>query len=173
MISTVNSKFSKYFSRQTILIGILAFWLSSSLLLDLIIMPTFYASGMMTTPDFATVGYAIFWVFNRLELLCAALILTGVLVLVNESQTNKVNLKVVLAALMLAIALFYTYGLAPQMSTLGLQLNLFSPASDVPTFMNQLHGGYWLLEVLKLCAGGVLLKLCMNRLGNRIAELMR
>jgi hypothetical protein len=146
---------------QTIAIFALAFWLSSSLILDLVIMPGMYAAGMMIQPNFAAAGYSIFWVFNRIELLCAALVLTGVLVLFNlhstpAEQSNNGRLTVILSALLLAIALAYTYFLSPTMSTLGLQLNLFESAA-VPAAMDQMHQGYWALELVKLTAAGTLL----------------
>lgn len=127
-------------------------------------MPTLYASGMMTEPGFATAGYSIFWVFNRLELVCAALVLTSALVLLaSQKPIEKWNQRsVLLSLLLLALALIYTYGLTPQMSALGLQLNLFNASSEAPALMNALHVGYWLLEVVKLLLGGLLLKLCYH-----------
>jgi hypothetical protein len=147
---------------QLVVIFTLAFWLSSSFILDLVIMPSLYATGMMTQPGFAAAGYVIFWLFNRIELLCAALALTGVLAL--RQLQNRYNRKgyvgPILAAVLLAIALLYTYALTPQMSALGLELNLFNTTLEIPVGMNQLHGSYWALEVLKFAAGGWLLKLC-------------
>ncbi|MCU0552079.1 MAG: DUF4149 domain-containing protein [Leptolyngbya sp. Prado105] len=133
---------------------VLAFWLSSSLLLDFVIMPSLFAAGMMSQPDFATAGYGIFWIFNRLELLCAAVVLTGILV---QQQSEKTPVSITLAGILFAIALICTYFLSPQMSSLGLNLNLFAPA-HVPSGMNQLHVGYWLLESCKLLTGVWLLK---------------
>ena len=46
------------------------------------------------------------------------------------------------------------------MSGLGLQLNFFEPASQMPAAMTQMHGGYWVLEVLKFIAGTTLLRWC-------------
>lgn len=144
---------------QAIAIFTLAFWLSSSLILDLVIMPGMYAAGMMTQSGFASAGYSIFWVFNRIELLCAALVLTGVLVLYNiqTEPSHKRRLTVILSGVLLAIAMAYTYALAPTMSTLGLQLNLFESATAIPAAMNQMHWGYWTLELTKLAAAGTLL----------------
>lgn len=139
----------------------LTFWLSSSLCLDFLIMPGLYAAGMMSQPDFVGAGYLIFWVFNRIEILCAALILTGIFIL-RSNQTafsRKGYIGSVLGAVLLAIALIYTYGLTPQMSTLGLQLNLFDSSLEVPVLMDQLHGGYWFLESLKYLLGSFLLHL--------------
>jgi hypothetical protein len=53
----------------------LGFWFSSSIILDWVIIPSLYVSGMMTQSGFASAGYLIFWNFNRIELVCAALIL--------------------------------------------------------------------------------------------------
>src|SRR3712207_5097757 len=115
---------------------VLAFWISSSLLLDFVIMPILFAAGMMTQPDFASAGYGIFWVFNRLELLCAALVMTGVLIQ-QQSEKNS-SIAIILAGILLATTIVCTYFLTPQMSSLGLNLNLFEPAI-APAGMNQLH----------------------------------
>lgn len=143
----------------------LAFWLSSSLLLDLVIMPTLFATGMMTSPDFAAAGYSIFWIFNRIELLCAALALTGLLALQNtdSAASQRASWVVPLALVLLGIALIFTYGLTPEMSALGLRLNWFAPPLEVPALMNQMHQGYWILELFKLSAAGVLLSSCFKQ----------
>lgn len=151
-------------SWQTIVLVVLGFWLSSSLILDAVVMPVLYTSGMMTEPGFATAGYALFWVFNRVELLCAAVVLTGAL-FGRYTQTLTVwfgRMEILLAIVLLATALVCTYVLTPQMSSLGLQLNLFAPLPEVPTMMNVLHLGYWLLEGLKWIAGVVLLRACFR-----------
>jgi Domain of unknown function (DUF4149) len=144
---------------QTILLLTLSFWLSSSLILDLVIMPSLYASGMMVQTGFATAGYLIFWIFNRIELLCAAVVLTGALALgqTGSSTNNRRRNAIILSIFLLAVALTYTYVLTPQMSALGLNLNLFQPAIAPPDTMNQMHESYWVLEVLKLVAGGAIL----------------
>jgi hypothetical protein len=49
------------------------------------------------------------------------------------------------------------------MSAIGMQLNLFETTAEVPSTMNLLHGGYWLLEVIKLVAGGTLLSWCWRQ----------
>jgi hypothetical protein len=53
----------------------LGFWLSSSLLLDLVIMPGLSAAGMMSqaVPQLLAIQSSGF--FNRIELLCAAVVL--------------------------------------------------------------------------------------------------
>lgn len=143
---------------QTVAVFTLAFWLSSSLILDVVIMPGLYATGMMNTADFAIAGYSIFWAFNRIEILSAALLLTSVLILGQTQLSSGKTRRLVLAStLLLCIALIYTYGLTPAMSQLGLDLSLFSPEVEVPAAMNQMHGSYFGLEVIKLLAGGLLL----------------
>lgn len=155
-MNTVSSFGFKRAIWQSIVMLTLGFWLSASLFLDWVIMPSLYVSGMMTQASFATAGYVIFWNFNRIELLAAGLVLTGVLAL-NKTQSNWRVSSLVLAVLLLAISLVDTYFLTPQMSAIGLQLNLFQAAADIPANMNVLHGGYWLLEAVKLVAGGTLL----------------
>lgn len=150
---------------QTIVILTLGFWLSSSLLLEWVIMPSLYVSGMMTQPGFSTAGYLLFWNFNRIELLSAAVVLTSVLALskVQISVPSWQRSAVIISLLLLAISLADTYFLSPQMSAVGLQLNLFESAVEIPASMNQLHAGYWLLETVKLLAGGTLLYRCLRQ----------
>ncbi len=152
----------KRFPWQTIVTLTLALWLGSSLILDLIIMPGLYVSGMMTQSGFAAAGYAIFGSFNRIELVCAASVLTGILVLgkTPDSENKHHRTAVVLSVVLLAVVLILTYGLTPQMSALGLNLNWFEPTAALPVGMDQLHEGYFGLEMLKLSAAGVLLAFC-------------
>lgn len=133
--------------------AVLAFWLSSSILLDFVVMPNMYAAGMMAQPGFATAGYQLFEVFNHLEVVCAALILTGILIV----RSAGTRWPIYLAVGLLAITLIYTYGLTPEMSALGLQLDQFQ-VREAPALMNQMHSGYWLLEALKLGMTATLLK---------------
>jgi hypothetical protein len=146
---------------KTLVLITLALWLGGSLLLDTVLMPIFYVSGMMTEPGFATTGYSMFWVFNRIELVCAALVLTGAFVRYFQQKIVGYPSQqlMILSALMLDLALIYTYGLTPHMSALGVQLNLFNPAVEPPALMNVLHTSYWFLEVLKLAIGGWLITL--------------
>ncbi|MGD1912904.1 MAG: hypothetical protein ACFB2X_19275 [Rivularia sp. (in: cyanobacteria)] len=153
-ISTSGLEFKRPVWQNTVILT-LGFWLSASLILDWVIMPSLYVSGMMTQSSFATAGYTIFWNFNRVELLCAGLILTGFLAL-SKSQFKGINRGIILAMVMLAIASVDTYLLTPQMSAIGLNLNFLSAVSEVPGNMNLLHGAYWLLEVIKLAVGGTL-----------------
>jgi uncharacterized membrane protein len=137
---------------QRILVLTLAFWLSCSLFIDLILMPSLYAAGMMTQPSFAAAGYGLFWIFNRLQLVLAAIALSGTLVQHYLSESEQRS-HVVGAGLLFLVTLIFTYLLAPQMSVLGLNLNWFG-AAEVPIAMTQIHVSYWLLEALKLGAGG-------------------
>lgn len=143
----------------------LGFWFSGSLLLDWVIIPGLYVSGMMTQASFASAGYLIFWNFNRIELVCAALILTGVLVLKNTQfgANNSHRGAIILSLLLLAISLADTYFLTPQICAAGVQLNLFESATEMPAIISQLHAGYWLMEAMKLIAGGTLLSWCFKQ----------
>ncbi|MFB2894625.1 hypothetical protein ACE1CI_17080 [Aerosakkonemataceae cyanobacterium BLCC-F50] len=158
-MSSISSLQLKRPGWQTVVIFTLTFWLSTSLVLDLVIMPGLYASGMMSQSGFATAGYLIFWIFNRIELLCAALVLTGVLVLKRTQNTlvSQSRNAIGLAMILLTIGLIFTYVLTPQMSALGLNLEVFDPVASVPASMGLLHETYWILEVIKLIAGGTLL----------------
>jgi hypothetical protein len=150
---------------QTIVVLTLSFWLSGSLILDWVIMPSLYFSGMMMQSGFAAAGYLIFWNFNRIELLSAALVLTGVLALSSTQPTNTTWRRgaIALSVLLLAVSLVDTYFLTPQMCATGLQLKLFETAVEVPATMGQLHIAYWALEAVKFVVGGTLLVWCYQR----------
>lgn len=155
-ISTVEFKRPTW---QTAIMFALGFWLSASLVLDWIIMPSLYLSGMMSQASFTTAGYAIFWNFNRIELLSASVVLTGVLA-VNKTKSCWNPRVIIFALMLLAITLLDTYFLTPQMCAVGTHLNLFTTATAIPTQMNLLHGSYFVLELVKLLAGGILLSWC-------------
>jgi hypothetical protein len=149
----------------------LMFWLSSSLLMDFVIMPGLFVSGMMSQPDFGAAGYGLFWVFNRLELVCSALILTGLLVNRQTRDHHTVlassirsRWAVEIAAGLLAVVLVLTYALTPAMGALGASLNAFEPTTILPASMNQLHALYFGLEGLKLLGCALLVKLYFNDL---------
>lgn len=146
-------------SWQIVLFGVLIFWLSSCLLIDGIVMPSMYVSGMMEQAGFATAGYSLFWVFNRVELVCAGLILTVVLSLayLRHPWNRPGAVATLLAVGLLAIAMIDTYGLSPQMGALGLQLNWLSAQVPVVAEMNRLHLEYWGLDLLKMAIVGTLL----------------
>ncbi|NEP81172.1 MAG: DUF4149 domain-containing protein [Okeania sp. SIO3C4] len=150
---------------QTIVCLTLGFWLSACIILDVVIMPSMYASGMMNTSDFTAAGSIMFSLFNRIELICASLGLTGLLVLsaTPNNFIKKSKTAIIFSIALLAIALIDTYGLTPQMTALGINLNLFESVNEVPLAMNQMHGGYWLLEIIKLVVGGTLLGWCYQQ----------
>jgi hypothetical protein len=140
----------------------LGFWLSASLLLDAVIIPSLSAAGMMNQEGFASAGYLLFGIFNRLELICAALILTGFLAFGRHHSLSQLHQgwSIALATLLLVIPLIYTYILTPQMSSLALSLNLIDTTEVMSPTMISMHGGYWVLEVVKFLAGATLLRWC-------------
>lgn len=150
---------------RTIVLLTLGFWLSGSLILDSVIIPSLYVSGMMSESGFAAAGYLLFGNFNRIELLSAALILTGVLG-IDKTQLVNQNWRrgaIAISLLLIAISLIDTYFLTPQMCAAGLQLNLFEIPAQISPAMSQLHTGYWTLEAIKLVAGGSLLAWCFRQ----------
>ncbi|HBQ99918.1 MULTISPECIES: DUF4149 domain-containing protein [unclassified Roseofilum] len=161
-MGTLSGTNGKNLNWQQILLGALGFWLSATLIIDLVIMPGLYTAGMMTQPGFASAGYSIFWIFNRVETLCAALTLTGLLVLENQHQLSeaKRHTALILSVILLAIALVDTYGLTPQMSAMGLNLTFFETVRLVPSEMMPMQMGYWILELLKVGGCGIILHLC-------------
>lgn len=155
---------------MTALAAIMGFWLSATLLLDFTIMPSMYFSGMMNSPNFGAVGYMLFSMFNRIELVCAAVALSaGLWFLLSPKYTERQKIEVGFSAVMLlAIALCYTFILTPQMGGLSVDLHLIdglgtlnggledlqmhSTLSTVPAGMNQMHVVYWVLEAVKITA---------------------
>lgn len=147
----------------TITFATFAFWISASLILDFVIMPTMYVSGMMEESGFASAGSMIFSLFNRVELVCAALGLTGLMAFgmtMPEGFSNRIRTVTLLAVGLVAISFIYTYTLTPQMIALGVHLNLFTPVTSIPIGMNQLHISYFSLEVVKLTIIGLILNWC-------------
>ena len=142
---------------QNLVVGSLGFWLSGSLMLDLVVMPTLWMTGMMESSGFASASYSIFWIFNRVELLCAAAALSGVWALSRVSQMNRRAEMCVGAGMLLAIAMSYTFILTPYMSGLGIDLDIFATTKSIPVEMNQMHSIYWVLEASKLGIAGMLL----------------
>jgi hypothetical protein len=142
---------------------IAGFWLSASFVVDLLLMPSLYLSGMMTTTNFVSAGYVLFWNFNRVELLSAALIMTGVLVLMRTEKDNHWHIPLISSVMLLSIALIDTYFFTPQMCAVGINLNLFNPTEPVSSLMDIMHGSYWFLEVIKVFGCAMLLKLYWQR----------
>ncbi|MEL6441973.1 MAG: hypothetical protein AAFQ80_22335 [Cyanobacteria bacterium J06621_8] len=145
---------------STIIMFALGFWLSGSLIFDFLVVPGMLTSGMMNEPSFASTGYLIFGTFNHLELLFAATILAGCLVYhYGYGLSSKVNFKSVgNASILLIIALAYTYVFTPQMSSLGMPLDMFTVAPDSAPAMTMMHLAYWTLEAVKLIAATALLR---------------
>lgn len=168
MAATTNSSFSRP-KWRLIVLATLSFWLSASLILDGIVMPSLYATGMVTQPGFASAGYFLFETFNHLEVVCAAIVVTGILLLKTlsvESQAVESQAierwQIVSTFVLLAIVLIFTYGLTPEMGALGLQLEQFQSA-QLPALMNQMHSSYWVLEASKLGLAGALLATIWQR----------
>ncbi len=146
---------------QNLAIGSLGFWLSGSSILDLVIMPTLWTTGMMESSGFASASYSIFWIFNRVELLCAAAILSSIWALSKLSARIDRQPQIMAGAVVLmAIAMSYTFILTPYMSGLGIDLDIFATTKSLPVEMNQTHAIYWVLEASKLGIAGMLISLC-------------
>ena len=147
---------------QNIAIASLSFWLSGRLILDLVIMPTLWTTGMMESSGFASASYSIFWIFNRVELLCAAVALSSIWAWSQESPSSAENKQQLFAGavMLLAIALSYTFILTPYMSGLGINLDVLEATKSLPAEMNQMHAIYWVLEASKLGIVGLLLSKC-------------
>ena len=155
-----TSSRSNSISWSTVIMVALGFWLSGSFIFDFLVVPGMLTTGMMSESGFASAGYVIFGTFNHVELLCAATVLAGCLVYrFGDSFNQRVTYQsVVKAALLLAIALVYTYIFTPQMSSAGMSLDAFSTVQGTSTAMTVMHLGYWSLEVVKLVCATALLK---------------
>lgn len=161
---------------------VVGFWLSASLLLDFMIMPSMYLSGMMTSAGFGPVGYTLFSVFNRMELICGAVTLCLGLwlwqsTLLDSRQKMEIGIS---SALLLAIALCYTFVLTPQMGGMSVDLHMMdsivqanggledlqmhSTIPTVPAGMNQMHIIYWALEALKITLMSTVLGMAYRQL---------
>ena len=161
-MNTFSPRNLKQTNWSTIVMFALGFWLSSSLILDCLIVPSLLKTGMMSQVGFAGVGYVIFEAFNHIELLCGSVILAGCLAFGYQHylDSQQTNWAIALGSILLIIAITYTYVLTPQMSGLGMSMNLFEPVQTMPKAMVVMHGGYWLLEVIKLVVGATLLRWC-------------
>jgi hypothetical protein len=164
-----NTKSNNYSQSVTILdrcraitVVSLGFWISTSLLIDLIVMPMLWATGMMESNGFASAGYSLFWVFNRIEVICAAAALSSIWALGTRDRYSVYgSAKMRAGALMLlAISLSYTFILSPYMSGLGMDLDILDVVKSIPAEMNQAHSMYWVLEASKLGIAGMLLAWC-------------
>lgn len=144
---------------QAIAMFALGFWLSASFVFDCLVIPGLLSAGMMSEPGFASASYLVFGTFNRVELLCAAIVLASTLVLNyrHNFQSIKINNSVVVAGFLVAIAICYTYVITPQMSALGMSLNEFNGTASFAESMTKMHVLYWILEASKLILGTALL----------------
>ncbi|MEO1182133.1 MAG: DUF4149 domain-containing protein [Cyanobacteria bacterium J06636_28] len=167
----------RQFAWDTAVLFVAVFWLGGSLILDLVVMPMLYMSGMMTAPGFASAGYSLFELFNHLEMLLSGLILTGVLSMRQTHADDAVEISgsrsrwaLFLAGGLTAIALLYTYVLTPYMGAIGIALDMPGIIHIVPNTMNWMHGAYWLLESTKIMALGSLLYLCYSDIAAQFTE---
>ena len=169
-MNTVSPRNLKQINWSTIVMFALGFWLSSSLVLDCLIVPSLFKTGMMSQVGFAGVGYAIFEAFNRVELLCGSMVLAGCLAFGYQHYLSRqqTNLSIALGSILLLIAIIYTYILTPQMSGLGMSMNLFGTLQTMPKAMVMMHGGYWILEAVKLLAATILLRWCYRNSCNLV-----
>ncbi|MCS7031635.1 MAG: hypothetical protein NZL92_08910 [Gloeomargarita sp. SKYG116] len=134
----------------------LTFWLGATLVLDLLVMPGLYWGGLMQQVGFASFGYLLFSWFNHAELLFAALVMTSILAQ-SFNPPRRYRLGLALAGLLVVIALVYTYVLTPWMGETSAALTWLETDNVVPASMNLLHGGYFVLELLKVIVGSTLL----------------
>ncbi|MEB3227655.1 MAG: hypothetical protein VKJ27_04655 [Synechocystis sp.] len=145
-----------------LVMGTLGLWLSGSLLVDLLVVPSLSAAGMMSQPDFISAGHLLFSVFNHLEMLLAGVILSGCFVLQQQGffQQTSQRLSAIVAVGLLAIAIIYTYGLTPAITDLGFDMANFNGLGEMPPGMMPLHWAYWGLELVKITLGVTLLRWC-------------
>ena len=136
----------------------LSSWLSASVVVDLVVIPSLANAGMMAEPGFMNAGHALFSVFNHLELLLAALVMTSYAVLRHQGQLthNAERWGGLIVITLLAIAVGYTYGLTPAMSDLGFEMSAFNSSGEMPSSMMPLHWFYWSLELVKFGFGVML-----------------
>lgn len=155
-------------SWSTAILCALGFWLSGSLIFDCLLVPSMMTTGMMNESSFASTGYVIFGTFNHLELLCSATILAGCLVYrFGDCFNQKVSFKsLAIATILMTIALADTYIFTPQMSSMGMSLDLFTSAEVISTSMAVMHLAYWSLEVAKLVCAVTLLRTFFVAIGN-------
>jgi len=134
---------------------VLLFWISASLVLDLLVMPVLYTSGMMAESNFVLAGQALFGAFNRVELVLGAIVCVGFWTKQQMPQTERESLfrNIPIALLVFGIAALYTYAVTPAMSGLGFAQEA---TGIVPAQMDSMHMAYWGLESIKLSALSVL-----------------
>ncbi|MGB2924517.1 MAG: hypothetical protein WBB82_04395 [Limnothrix sp.] len=153
------------FDWNAIVMVILGFWLSASFLLDLVIVPILSSTGMMENTGFISAGYVLFGVFNRLELVCAAVVLTAFFAFRFDNRFgDRQSLhSLIMASGLFNIALIYTYLITPQITGWGLEMEAITSLHTMPTAMIWWHGFYWGLELVKFALGLTLLRWCYQR----------
>ena len=162
-MNTITQLNKKNINWSGIILFSLGFWMSASLLLDAVIIPCLSATGMMAQEEFSSSLYLIFGTFNHIELICAGMILSTVLVFrhYHNFTDKQQNWATIISIALFAIAIIYTYLITPQLTAWGLEFNfnLFNSIQTMPKEMISLQGGYWVLEAIKLFAGISLLKI--------------
>jgi hypothetical protein len=162
-MKTVTDRYLQSINWTALAMLVLGFWLSASLVIDLVILPGLSVSGMMTQNGFASAGYLVFGMFNRLELLCAALVFCSFLVF--HRYHTLIHLpehrSLLFAGILLMITAIYTYFLTPNLSGLGL-LDPLTVVSGMPRGMMPFQMSYWGLEIVKLAIGVTLLRWCFR-----------
>lgn len=150
-----------------VVMGVLGFWLSASLMLDLLVIPVLSATGMMADTGFISAGYVLFGLFNRVELVCAALVLAAFFMFHTQQRFgDRQGLQsLMLASGLLNIALLYTYVVTPQLSGWGIEMESMTTLGTMPIAMVWWHGCYWVLEVLKFSLGLTLWRWCYPKNG--------
>lgn len=167
----------RQFAWDSAVLFFVIFWIGGSLILDLVVMPMLYMSGMMTAPGFASAGYSLFELFNHVEMLLSGLILTGVLAMRERHPERAVEVSgsrsrwaLVLASGLVAIALTFRYVLTPYMGGMGIVLDMPGVIHIIPDAMAWMHGAYWLLEGAKMLALGMLLRLCYGDIAAQFTQ---
>ena len=158
-MSTIFSTTRKEINWSAIILFSLGFWLSGSVVLDFILIPSLSVSGMMNGTDFASAGFLIFGIFNHIEIVCASLILTGTLIFYFQGYLTEDRklIHVLFASFLLLISLAYTYMFIPNLTAWGLLTNQYTGEAGMPSTMMFWQGGYWLLEITKFAIAGILL----------------
>ena len=157
-MSTIFSTTRKEINWSAIILFSLGFWLSGSVVLDFILIPSLSISGMMNGTDFASAGFLIFGIFNHIEIVCASLILTGTLIFYSQGYltSERQFSHIFFASLLLLISLAYTYIFIPNLTAWGLLANQYIGEAGMPSTMMFWQGGYWLLEITKFAIAGTL-----------------
>lgn len=142
-----------------LVMGSLTMWLTGSLVMDLLVVPSLSAAGMMAEPGFISAGHLLFSVFNHLELLFAGLVVSGCFLLHQRGffSAPEQRFSRIFAIILLAIAIVYTYILTPAITDLGFDMASFTSTGEMPAAMMPLHWLYWGLELVKLAVGLTLL----------------